>query len=113
MNKWYYDAMVSGDIGALQQKWFGFTFDDFAVAYPETMSVSAGVIEFPKLVEVAEDGSLVGFIADVAEAVKSQAEADGVALTIDVDTANPLNDYTYNSGTLCQKCIFHENMTLM
>jgi hypothetical protein len=99
MNKWHYDAMVSGDIGALQQKWFGFTFDDFSAAYPETMSVSAGLIEFPSFVEVAEDGSLVGFIADVIEAVKSQAEADGVTLTIDADTMNPLNDYTYNDGT--------------
>ena len=36
MNKWYYDARVSGDIGALQEKWFGFTFDDFDAAYPDT-----------------------------------------------------------------------------
>lgn len=100
MNKWHYDARVSGDISALQQKWFGFTFDDFSTAYPEAMSVSAGTIEFPPLAEVGEDGSFVGIIADVVDAVKSQAEADGVALTIDVDTANPLNDeYTYNSGT--------------
>ena len=100
MNKWYFDARVSGDIAALQEKWFGFTFDDFDAAYPETMSVSAGLIEYLPFAEVAEDGSFVGFIADVAEAIKSQAEADGVALTIDADTANPLNDdYTYNSGT--------------
>jgi hypothetical protein len=98
MNKWHYDAMVSGDIGALEQKWFGFTSDSSA-ALPETISVSAGIIESPLFVEVAEDGTLVGFIADIAEAVKSQAEADGVALTIHVDTANPLNDYTYNDGT--------------
>ena len=98
MNKWHYDARVSGDISALQQKWFGFTFDDFSSFYPDTMSVSAGVIEFPPFAEVGDDGSLVGFLADVAEAVKAQAESDGVALTIDVDTANPLNDFTYTSG---------------
>ena len=98
MNKWHYDAKVSGDISALEQKWFGFT-NDFSAAYPETMSVSAGVIDSPPFAEIAEDGSLIGFIADVVEAIKSKAEADGTALTIDVDTANPLNDYTYNGGT--------------
>ena len=98
MNKWHYDARVSGDIAALQQKWFGYTFDDFSAANPETMSISAGVKEYPVWTEITEDGSWVGFTADVAEAVKSQAEADGVALTIDVDTANPLNDYTWNGG---------------
>ena len=100
MNKWHYDARVSGDIAALQEKWYGYTFDNFAEAFPETMSVSAGVIEFSPFVEIAEDGSIKGIVADVVEAVKLQAEADGVALTIDADTANPLNDdYTYNSGT--------------
>lgn len=100
MNKWHYDARVSGDIAALQEKWYGYTFDNFAEAFPETMSVSAGVIESSPFVELAEDGSIKGIVADVIEAVRVQAEADGVALTIDADTANPLNDdYTYNSGT--------------
>lgn len=99
MNKWYYDARVSGDIGALQQKWFGFSFEFFESAYPETMSVYVGVIEYPVWTEIAEDGSVVGFDADVAEAVKSQAKADGVTLTLDFDTANPWEGYTFNDGT--------------
>ena len=98
MNKWYYDARVSGDIGVLQEKWFGFTFDDFDAAYPETMSVSVGVVEYPVWTEIAEDGSVVGFDADVLEAITSQAEADGVTLTLDFDTAN-LEGYTFNDGT--------------
>ena len=104
MNKWHYDAKVSGDIGALEQKWFGFT-SDFSAALPETMSVSVGVIEYPVWTEIAEDGSVVGFDADVAEAIKSQAEADGVALTLDFDTENLRNGYTFNDGTYICLCV--------
>ena len=104
MNKWHYDAKVSGDISSLEQKWFGFT-NDFSAAYPETMSVSAGTIEFPPFVEVGEDGSLVGYFADVVEAIKAQAEIDGTTLTIDIDTANPLNDFTYNGGAYTARII--------
>ena len=107
MNKWHYDAKVSGDISSLEQKWFGFT-NDFSAAYPETMSVSAGIIEFPPFAEVGEDGSLAGYLADIAEAIKAQAENDGTTLTIDIDTANPLNDYTYNGGA-CALCSTKHN----
>jgi hypothetical protein len=86
MNKWNYEANIDAQ-------------NDFSAAYPETMTVAAGVIEFATFAEIGDDGAFTGYLADLVDIIQNQALDDaGTILTFDVDTGNPLNDLTYNGG---------------
>ena len=78
------------------------------VAAEETISLSAGFIEFNKFAERGEDGTWGGFLFDLADLLVDKAAADGVTLDIAIDTENGVlsDSFTYNEAlaTLAQDC---------
>jgi len=78
------------------------------VAAEETISLSAGFIEFNKFAERGEDGTWGGFLFDLADLLVDKAAADGVTLDIAIDTENGVlsDSFTYNEAlaTLAPDC---------
>ena len=70
------------------------------VAAEETISLSAGFIEFNKFAERGEDGTWGGFLFDLADLLVDKAAADGVTLDIAIDTTNGVlsDSFTYNEA---------------
>ena len=70
------------------------------VAAEETISLSAGFIEFNKFAEMGEDGTWGGFLFDLADLLVDKAAADGVTLDIAIDTENGVlsDSFTYNEA---------------
>ena len=80
------------------------------VAAEETISLSAGFIEFGNFAKRGEDGTWSGFLFDLADVLVDKAAADGVTLDIAIDTENGVlsdsDSFTYNEAlaTLAPDC---------
>ena len=78
------------------------------VAAEETISLSAGFMEFGNFAKRGEDGTWSGFHFDLADLLVDKAAADGVTLDIAIDTTNGVlsDSFTYNEAlaTLAPDC---------
>lgn len=85
MSRWMYNAYKDGEMGKLQEKYFGFK-NDFPQLFPEEINISSSVYRNPPHAYQKPDGSWEGIVFDAAANMTKAAAKYGIKLNIDVST---------------------------
>jgi ABC-type amino acid transport substrate-binding protein len=85
MSRWMYNAYKDGEMGRLQEKYFGFK-NDYPQLFPEEINITSSVYRNPPHAYQKPDGSWEGIVFDAAANITKTAAKYGIKLNIDVST---------------------------
>ncbi len=85
MSRWMYNAYKDGEMGKLQEKYFGFR-NDYPELFPEEINITSSVYRNPPHAYQKPDGSWEGIVFDAAANMTKAAAKYGIKLNIDVST---------------------------